>query len=502
MILPRKILIVASLASLGLHACDGAPARTADHPMHVPAAVGAEMDAGTIASAEPVRALPKETSPAWLRGALAQVTTLDEVPALLPDEVLRNFVLKHGIHRTGERGHLSERQVSQSANPDAPRAILWDQSTGTILSYNSGRADQTSNQRLDWHRFDPDTKSFALEAMDFPIATGKGQGKTYGVHSGADCSSCHGPLERPIFSMYPDWPAFYGSDNDELTSTKVAVQVAEMRDYQAFRANAGKTHPRYAPLFAAERVKRTANVPIYPTWPYRQDLEENINAPSRAFAFRPGLRLGIVLSRMQAQMLAARIQAHKNYGALGKLFVHQLLQCSSDKTHARAHASAVAEALGEKPEGVLRGDLVHYRKIWALWNLNVQDIDIRYAYGNAAYANDDAEGKPMQVGYIGRYWNSYFDGSATIDELVAFLLLKEMKLPAFDASQMANTLTRKYGQISARMAFDKPFFDAMDARASWIPIPYPEVLGKVHHRQGFPKEFKAQHTALCESLLP
>ncbi len=436
-----------------------------------------------------------------------QVKGLDEVPPLLPDAVLRNFVLKHGVHRTGERGHLSERQVSQSASPQAPRAILWDERSGMVLSYNGGQKTQTNGQRLDWQAFDPKTRTFHLEAIDFPIEPGRA--KAYGKDGGADCVACHGPLERPIFSMYPDWPAFYGSDNDELGSAKVAVQGAERRDYEAFRKGLGATSARYTPLFDPARVKRTAGVDIYPFWPYRPDLDEKITAPSRAFAFRPGLRLGVVLNRLQSEMLAERIAAHPSFASLGTLFVHELLQCASSPAASRAHAERVASALGEKgpPAALLHEGLVHYRKLLALWGLTVADVDIRFAHSNPAYASDDARGKPMGVGYIGRYWNAYFDGASTIDELVAYLLVEHLtktdpKVRALDAAGglRENSLTRKYGHIQSRYAFDQTFFWSVDTRAPWIPIPYPKELEGPHHRQGFPAELREQHQKLCAAL--
>jgi hypothetical protein len=469
----------------------------------------------TGAAAPPQQATPAASAiaapltPAALLPLLEahKVRNLDEVPALLPDAVLRNFVLKHGVHRTGERGHLSERQVSQSASPEAPRAILWDERSGMVLSYNGGQKNQTNGQRLDWQAFDPKTRAFHLEAIDFPIEAGNA--KAYGKDGGADCVTCHGPLERPIFSMYPDWPAFYGSDNDELSSTKVAVQAAEHHDYEAFRKGLGATSARYTPLFDAARVKRTAGVDIYAFWPYRPDLDEKITAPSRAFAFRPGLRLGVVLNRLQAQMLAARIEAHPTFPKLGTLFLHELLQCPSSPAAARTHAERVGEALGEKgpPTALLHEGLVHYRKLLALWGLTVADVDIRFAYPNPAYGSDDARGKPMGVGYIGRYWNAYFDGASTIDELVAYLLWEHLaktdpKVRALDAAGglRENSLTRKYGHIQSRYAFDQTFFWSVDTRSPWIPIPYPKELEAPHHRQGFPAELREQHQKACAAL--
>lgn len=45
-----------------------------------------------------------------------------------------NFVLKHGIKRKGERGHLNETKVSQSADPQRRLTIIYDERSGFIVS--------------------------------------------------------------------------------------------------------------------------------------------------------------------------------------------------------------------------------------------------------------------------------------------------------------------------------------------------------------------------------
>ena len=113
----------------------------------------------------------------------------------------------------------------------------------------------------------------------------------------------------------------------------------------------------------------------------------------------------------------------------------------------------------------------------------------------------------MEVGYIdGTYWNSYFDGSATIDELVAMHLFEKLSAdPAFKdiASLVPNPdgLEVKYSRLTERFAFDKSFFQEMDRKGRWIPIPYPRAkLDSVHHREGYPERFASQHAALCGAL--
>jgi hypothetical protein len=425
------------------------------------------------------------------------VTTLDQVPAILPGDFLINFVLKHGNKIKGERGHLIETKVSQSSDPLLPRAIIYDERTAFTVSYNGGAPEQTANQRLDLLSFDFGKKAFSLQQIDFPIAPSHPQLAT------TDCATCHGPNLRPIFSMYPDWPSFYGSDNDELTGD-VAVEEKEFADYRAFRAKTVPTHPRYSPLYFDKRVESRLGLKMYPSFPYRPDVSERIRDTSRAFAFRPALRLGILYNRLMAQSVGQRIKEHKNYDEFGPYFLFNLLECnwSANSASARAAwASRVEKALG-KPAKIRDGGLLDYRQALALFDLRVNDIDIRYSYNHAGYENEDASKKPMELGYIGRYFNSYFDGSATIDELLATQLHADMtkNRRGFKVPATPRGLTTKYQHLEERFKLDENFFRQMDRHGMWLPIPYPLSLNDVHHREGFGPELVAHHRGMCTAL--
>lgn len=418
-------------------------------------------------------------------------TTLDDVPALLPEEFLINFVLKHGVLRAGERGHLVETKVSQSSDPQGPRAIIFDERSGFSVSYNAGFENQTAGQRLDLLSFDQKTKKFRLEQIEFPLQPGHVQATT------TDCARCHGPHHRPIFSMYPDWPSFYGSDNDELTG-KTPVQVAEFTDYKKFRLGNGKNHPRYSPLFSNERVRRYLGMEIYQSYPYRPDNSEQVQNTSRAFAFRPELRFGILYNRLNAQNLVSQIKAHSRFKEFAPYFLFNLFQCSwgpEDSSTQTAWKAKAEQTLNHKLT-FLSGGLLDYRQNWALFDLKLNDVDIRYSYDHPGYANKDASKKVMEVGYIGHYFNSYFDGSATIDELVAGHLAKELSLKGIQLWGLKD----KYRHLEQRYVYDAAFFQQMDEFGKWIHIPYPTLLAKPHHRETFTKEFQRQHNNICGQL--
>ena len=503
----RKLLAIAAVAIVGVHlgACrdcrtagraEGDASPTAPSLARDAAIDAAGGDSGAAGLAADAATLRESEPLEQLFAAHPEVTTLDDVPQFLPLDIVKSFVLKHGRERAGERGHLVERRISQSADPQAPRAILWEEGRGLVLSYNGGLSTQKNGQRLDIHTFDERSRTFALKAVDFPIAPGHAELKT------SDCGHCHGPHMRPIFSMYPDWPGFYGSDNDELTNRTVAVQAAELGDYRQFRRDVASKHPRYAPLFRDATVQASLGRPIYETFPYRPDDSADIHAISRAFAFRPGLRLGILLNRLQARALVAHVVAHPRYPKLGRFFLSTLLGCRVDGKAWADLRRDVEEAVGESAQYAPESTTLHYRQVWKMFGLDVRDVDIRYSYEHEGYRSNDATANPMGVGYIGTYWNSYFDGSATIDELVAYGLYEDLARRSSELVGLVtpNGLTRKYQHLAERFRLDEAFFAKMDAKGLWIPIPYPKKLDDVHHREGFGQEYRKQHEAICRSL--
>jgi hypothetical protein len=442
-----------------------------------------------------------------------QIKSLDKLPAALPKDFLINFTLKHGKLRTGERGHLVERDVSQSSDPLAPRVIMWDERSGFTISYNGGTPGQTEGQRLDVHEFDAQTKQFKLSGLEF-------NGNTAPVYktdsqiaeANRKCGRCHGPGARPIFSMYPDWPSFYGSDNDELTNMTREVQRLEANDYKAFRAQvATQQTPRYFPLFDAVNVPaKLRGTQLYPQFPYRMNHSEVSNDTSRSFAFRPSLRLGILGNRLMAQAAVEKITKHPNYAKFKGLVLHDLLECrwpNATDFQTSGWASQVQTANGAQPRMAPGGRTLHYRDLLKLVGLEVRDIDIRYSYNHEGYASDDATTNVMGVGYMQNgYWNSYFDGSATIDELISYALYKDLSTdPAFASINGLITnpdgLVVKYERRAERFKFDENFFREMDKKGMWIPIPYPlALLNEKHHREGYPERYATQHNNLCRAL--
>ncbi len=205
---------------------------------------------------------------------------------------------------------------------------------------------------------------------------------------------------------------------------------SELQEFTVFRQEVrDRSLPWYLPLFdAANIAAQLRGTRLYASYPYRPDIDTNIEATSRAFAFRPSLRLGIVMNRLVAQSTAKKVTEHRNFEKFGPLFLHDLLECRWTGLETSAWPAAVKAANGAEPRLVSNDPTLHYRDLLQIFESKVQDVDIRYSYNHAGY--EDASTKVIEVGYIpgesGAYWNSYFDGIATIDELVAMQVWKRL----------------------------------------------------------------------------
>lgn len=431
-----------------------------------------------------------------------KVGSLEELIFQLPIEVKSNFVLKHGILREGENGHLVEKKVSQSSDPDLPRAILWDEVNGFSVSFNGGGEKQTAPQRLDILSFDKTSKKFDLKAIHFSLS--EEQIKLgilpKKIVNDTSCKNCHGPLSRPIFSMYPDWPSFYGSMNDELNDPNFKVQELEYSDFKIFKNSNAIHNKRYSPLFDPTISRQLYNLDIWETYPYRQNTITTAQEVSRSFAFRPGLRLGIVYNRLTAQMVFQLMKSNSNYEKMKGLVLHSLLQCnwnsSYPKTREMIKTSIEKTNIKfKRPEDIQ----LNYYDIWKIFGLKINDIDIRYSYNHEGYLNENATNNIMHPGYIDKYFNSYFDGTATIDELIVGHIVSDLTKdhPQFFSKVKLRGLVEKYKHLEERFKYDKSIFENFDRLGMWFPIPYPKNVFEKHHREYFSEKMKEDYNFLC-----
>lgn len=523
----------------------------------------------------------KRLSTLWGRYRIdSNSVTLAETIHLLPALLRKNVTFKHGTLVEGARGHEIERKNSQTADRFYPRAILWDEETGFSLSFNGGLRGQTGNNRIDLLWFDQKTFEYHLGALLYPVPDPNQIRLIRKDEKGVTCTSCHGPRNRPVWAMYPDWPAFYGSDNDEIVGKEdffktFVEQVArnpELTDYvhdETVRLNphvkeAGLTqedhreaHLRFRPLFELGPTHlgrwfgRGSRVAYYLEFPYRPSNAAELAHPSRAFFFRPNLRFGILYNRMNALNIHAAVTKHPNFEALKEELLYTILDCTwpAPTLLARAKENIKAKTGLELREF---DGKINQLDIWKMFGLTIRDVDIRVNHNSPTYTKAESrvlahKNNIMDVGYVELrhdypadaheavdeiypldwrvkwkkwYFNSYFDGASTFNELVSahFLRTWPRKTPA--DLKIANlykpvSLEDKYGpknaaRLAARWGYDKKYFQAMDKMGKWIPLPFPTELTEEHHRDrlfyedriGQPKRppYKPHWEKICGAL--
>lgn len=210
----------------------------------------------------------------------------------------------------------------------------------------------------------------------------------------------------------------------------------------------------------------------------------------------------------------------------------------------------IAETVGGKrvlfrtrPISDQRYRQIPYEDLLKLIDLDLRDMDIRFRHDSglsvargynvydpkAFYHTDSA----MDIGYIKnsyalnpicdndgtacnfsyrgtymenmRYFNSYFDGSATMNELLVAQILLYLTDRNQDFSQQPDldsvrsllrarisdprvyfeTLRNKYSRFTERLKLDDVFFTKMDNIGPWIQLPFPPDMLNIQNRESF-----------------
>lgn len=527
----------------------------------------------------------------------------------LPTHVKRNLTFKRGnnIEKTingkkeilGPHGHIAPSSESQSAAPDRPRVFVWDEKSGFSASWNSGDPQQTAADRVDLYDFDFSQMQHRL--MSWTAKDGFAD-QYHKDQNGRMCVTCHGEVQRPIFPMYPDWPQFYGEFNDEMagytagqnalrSDLKVMAnefQPKERQQYASFLSQQGQSNARYNVLFDVIAEDHQDNM----YYPYRP---RNTTSPSsdisRAFYYRPNLRLGVMYNRLTALQTFEKIKKSKVFKKFPDIMFYSLLDCNWDfvagqsqneraqilnrflsdvqkmnpsfqSIHLRGAAFTAQEIANankatffeeKTPQGPVYYkhrkytdvgySQIPYEDLLKLLELQIADLDIRFRHDSsikvagqfgvydpkAYYFTKSA----MDIGYVEdryalnpicdnadkkcnfsynntymqglKYFNSYFDGSATTNELLAAQMLiyltdvnqdfsQEPELASVrnvlrqtikDPQVYFETLMKKYSGFTERLKKDRTFFTRMDLLSPWLQLPYPPDLLNIHNRESF-----------------
>lgn len=516
-------------------------------------------------------------------------TSIEDTIKEIPMHVQQNLTLKRGnnipkrlVGPLGPHGHRVGGE-SGSATPQQPRVFVWDEKTGFTASWNSGNPKHTAHDRIDLYDFDFKTKTHRLEAW-FP---GKGMvDARFKDASNSACVDCHGASQRPIFPMYPDWPQFYGEFNDEMSSYDEKAkalrsdlkqmanefQPIEEEKYFKFINEEAIANARYSLLYAVKPRPIPGERPN-PYYPFRpRTTTSPFSDVSRAFYYRPNLRLGVMYNRLTALQIFEKIKKSPIYEKYPDVIFYSLMDCNWDaegtskagqelRKHILGKLLAEAQSQPKLKSINLRGaqfpdgkylnkdfseagySQIPYEDLLALLDLKIEDVDIRFqtnatfkvqsGYGvfdpKAFYHTDNAmdigyikdkyqmnpicddKGKPCNFSYKGtymeglKYFNSYFDGSATTNELLAAQMLLHLTTDADKDSESASikavrsslktkiknptsyfeTLQKKYSRFAKRLSLDREFFKKMDLIGPWIQLPFSPDMLNVQNREPF-----------------
>ena len=282
-------------------------------------------------------------------------------------------------------------------------------------------------------------------------------------------------------------------------------------------------------------MKQWLGLQLHPNYPYRPNHELQKSEASRALFHRPNLRAGALYNRLNARRVFALFRKSPVYEPFKKLIAFTLMDCGWSKQDSEgreavlaAFAEVVANELASVDMALPAADSegrILYPVLLAALGLQLRDVDIRFSYPNEHFDPFDRSYKKptfantvMDLGYVKyksrdnnqqngatRYFNSYFDGSASFDELLVAKILAELD-ESYTALYELNSFQHKFEEVTSRYQLDKALFAKMDRLGRWFPLPYPKHLKPLHNRQAFMRKragtfpFRDQHTRVCGKL--
>lgn len=167
----------------------------------------------------------------------SKTTTLEGALALLPEEVRQNTVLAY------------RSMSAQSATEERPRAIVFNRDASFVAAF-TGDVYQARGDSIEILQFDPKSEKFEMFSLDFPLERDSKGRIQRPERNPPVCLGCHQPDPRPIFDLAPEWPGFYGSQNDRL--------APEERDGYLRYLQTAHAHPRYKHLAPLPRFLNRA----------------------------------------------------------------------------------------------------------------------------------------------------------------------------------------------------------------------------------------------------
>jgi hypothetical protein len=241
--------------------------------------------------------------------------SLEDVLSIYPEKYLRNFT------------NVFKSRSSQEASPQQPRTIMFDLIDRFFSTFNNDPAHRGYNIH-EVFEFEEMTETFVPNRFYFGKSrrTEKGlraiNANVFVQNRPQTCYTCHGVNFHPIWRRYPDWNDAYGGHDDTFLSFR--AQESKQEDYKQFRAE-GQNQGLYKFLRFPEGGWAS---------PYRPPGYTDLHG----YEYRPNLRLGKALSRLNAKAIAARLFKNVQLSDL-----HLLNFLMQDCSHANINSATIRD---------------------------------------------------------------------------------------------------------------------------------------------------------------
>lgn len=174
---------------------------------------------------------------AWSLPQADAQTLLDGLVEVGSHETLETFLSRLPEYDRGHYVLMYRSRSLQDANFDNPRVLMFTPDAHLVMTFN-GDAHQRGFSQLEVMRFDPKTKDFQFQEIEFPAAQASADPVRFSALNPDKCSACHGSPPRPVWDAFPFWPGAYGE------RYRAALEGRQREGLNAFRRRMD-THPRY-----------------------------------------------------------------------------------------------------------------------------------------------------------------------------------------------------------------------------------------------------------------
>ena len=329
-----------------------------------------------------------------------------------------------------------------------PRVIFWDEGSGFAATF-SGDPLGSEHDAIEMFQFDSKTARFEFLRQVFPLSKTSTGLPDFSPKREASCLSCHGKDPRPIWAEYPSWSGVFGSDNDLLKAPEKTL-------FESFVSYA-ENNLLYGALFPPDIRKG------WPSYPYREETGPIAKIRNSA-TFRPNQRLGQLATRLNAARAMRLIRQSPNYRENIPALLYGFLGCNGN-------------GIQQTPAALT-----------SLAAISLLDLDLRVTFkAESQTIAELAEGP------------SYFDGSASMNELIASKIFEDAVEfdKSYDEAYFPRGLFNKYKPGPRINMMDMALNIRMDGLGTWIPTPFRTEEVEKKHRELFNEDFRQNWENTC-----